>query len=66
MLRIWWGCCSLKRAPFRARSISNQTRRAAGVPVSFFIGGVFMLSGAGHQARNVTLADGTPFTVVTW
>jgi len=43
----------------------DQTRRAAGVPVPLFIGGVFMLGGVGHQARNVTLADGTPFTVVT-
>jgi hypothetical protein len=42
----------------------DQTRHAAGVPVPFFLGGLFMIGGVGHQARDVTLADGTAFTVV--
>ncbi len=42
----------------------DQTRHAAGVPVPFFLGGLLVVGGVGHQAHDVTLADGTAFTVV--
>lgn len=42
----------------------DQTRHAAGVPVPFFLGGLLLVGGVGHQARNVMLADGTAFTVL--
>jgi hypothetical protein len=42
----------------------DQTRRAAGLPVPFFLGGLVLIGGVGHQARDVTLADGTAFTVL--
>jgi hypothetical protein len=41
----------------------NQTRHAAGVPVPIFAGPIILM-GVGHQAHDVTLADGTPFTVI--
>ena len=47
-----------------SKATLDQTRHASGVPVPFFVGGVLLLGGIGHQSRNVTLADGTPFYVV--
>jgi hypothetical protein len=46
-----------------SKATLDQTRHASGVPVPIFLPGVFLLGGLGHQARTVTLADGTPFTV---
>lgn len=47
-----------------SKATLDQTRHASGVPVPFFLGGLFLVGGVGHQARTVTLADGTPFTVL--
>ena len=47
----------------QSKATLDQTRHASGVPVPFFLGGLFLIGGVGHQARTVTLADGTPFTV---
>lgn len=49
----------------QSKATLDQTRRASGIPVPFFVGGLFLVGGVGHQARTVTLADGTPFTVLT-
>ncbi len=48
-----------------SRPTLDRTQRARGVPFPFFVGGLFMVGGLGHPAPTVTLADGTPFTVVT-
>jgi len=47
----------------QSKATLDQTRHASGIPVPFFLGGLFLIGGVGHQARTVTLADGTPFTV---